>query len=126
LVERAGVLTQGPGLLDDFGNRDGRLGPRRHPPQARSAGLRPWPRLRPGQPQSQDKALGVSCVVFLEEPAARPETGRGRPPKPALEPTEHPAPGYASSPRLQGRVAGVLLDIPRPSCTCSRSGVSID
>ena len=38
------------------------------------------------------KALGVECTAFLEEPAARPETGRGRPPKAAAAPAEAPKP----------------------------------
>ena len=44
------------------------------------------------------KALGVECTAFLEEPAPRPETRRGRPPKPAVERAEQPKPK-----RLRGR-----------------------
>jgi transcriptional regulator with XRE-family HTH domain len=32
------------------------------------------------------QALGVSCEDFLQEPAGRPPTGRGRPPKAVSEP----------------------------------------
>jgi hypothetical protein len=35
-------------------------------------------------------ALGVDCLAFLQEPAARPETGRGRPPKAAAGRAEAP------------------------------------
>jgi transcriptional regulator with XRE-family HTH domain len=37
-------------------------------------------------------ALGVEVAAFLQKPAPRPETGRGRPPKPAAEREESPAP----------------------------------
>jgi transcriptional regulator with XRE-family HTH domain len=43
------------------------------------------------------QALGVDCTAFLQAPAERPETGRGRPPKRA-EPEGTPAPK-----RPQGR-----------------------
>jgi hypothetical protein len=43
-------------------------------------------------------ALGVTCLAFLEAPAERPASGRGRPPKTAAAPAE------ASKPkRLRGR-----------------------
>src|SRR5947199_6997239 len=31
------------------------------------------------------EALAVDCTAFLEAPTPRPQTGRGRPPKPATE-----------------------------------------
>jgi hypothetical protein len=37
-------------------------------------------------------ALGVDCLAFLLEPAPRPQTGRGRPPKATAEPAEAPKP----------------------------------
>src|SRR5437773_152213 len=37
-------------------------------------------------------ALGVDCLAFLQEPAARPEAGRGRPPKATAEQAEAPKP----------------------------------
>ncbi len=38
------------------------------------------------------QALDVACTAFLEAPTPRPETARGRPPKPAAEPEAAPAP----------------------------------
>ena len=43
-------------------------------------------------------ALGVEVTAFLQQPAPRPQTGRGRPPKRAGEAEEEPAPK-----RLRGR-----------------------
>jgi transcriptional regulator with XRE-family HTH domain len=36
------------------------------------------------------EALGVEVSAFLQEPAPRPQTGRGRPMKPLAEPAEVP------------------------------------
>jgi transcriptional regulator with XRE-family HTH domain len=41
------------------------------------------------------EALGAEVTAFLEEPAKRSQTGRGRPPKRAGEPAERPAPKRA-------------------------------
>jgi hypothetical protein len=38
------------------------------------------------------EALGVDCLAFLQEPAARPETGRGQPPKATAAQAEAPKP----------------------------------
>jgi transcriptional regulator with XRE-family HTH domain len=38
------------------------------------------------------EALGVEVTAFLQEPAPRPQTGRGRPPKTAAAPVEAPQP----------------------------------
>jgi transcriptional regulator with XRE-family HTH domain len=38
------------------------------------------------------EALGVTCLAFLEEPAAAPEPKRGRPPKAPTEPPAEPEP----------------------------------
>src|SRR5205823_5566041 len=38
------------------------------------------------------EALGVQVSALLKEPAPRPQTGPGRPPKRAAEPAEPPAP----------------------------------
>src|SRR5262245_28940275 len=46
------------------------------------------------------EALGVDCLAFLQEPAERPETGRGRPPKRADKPESKPA---AKGPRGRPR-----------------------
>jgi transcriptional regulator with XRE-family HTH domain len=37
-------------------------------------------------------ALGVECTAFLQEPAARPEMGRGRPRKPTTQGAEQSTP----------------------------------
>jgi hypothetical protein len=44
------------------------------------------------------KALKVRCDAFLQEPADRPPTGRGRPPKP-----QQPEPANAKRPRGRPR-----------------------
>jgi transcriptional regulator with XRE-family HTH domain len=38
------------------------------------------------------EALSVEVTAFLQEPAPRPQTGRGRPPKPDAETKGQPAP----------------------------------
>jgi hypothetical protein len=38
------------------------------------------------------RALGVTCLAFLEAPAAVPEPKRGRPPKAPAEPPAGPEP----------------------------------
>jgi transcriptional regulator with XRE-family HTH domain len=43
-------------------------------------------------------ALGVEVTAFLDEPAPRPQKGRGRPPKATVKQTEAPMPK-----RLRGR-----------------------
>jgi hypothetical protein len=57
-------------------------------------------------------ALGVDCLAFLEEPAARPETGRGRPSAAAAEQAEAPKPKRPREPAvvaLAGPVLGLSL-----------------
>jgi transcriptional regulator with XRE-family HTH domain len=44
------------------------------------------------------EALGVDCRAFLEEPARRPQIGRGRPPKSAGEKSSPAAPKKQGQP----------------------------
>jgi DNA-binding XRE family transcriptional regulator len=45
------------------------------------------------------EALAVECTAFLEVPARRTQTGRGRPPKPVAEVESEPAPKGPRGPR---------------------------
>src|SRR5439155_15537774 len=61
------------------------------------------------------EALGVPVTAFLEEPAERPQTGPGRPPKPRAEPADRPAPKRPRGrPRKEKRAGeGILLALGR-------------